>query len=172
MTKKLFRWMLAAGCVVGLAGIGQTQDSEMSAKSSAISIDGTYVLKERVMADSTVLTGPDVGGMMTFNNGHRSLNVFWKNPDGSISSRSLVTEYTLSSDGYTEKSLFLVDQNLMGEKLKTLMSEESGTGAVTVNGTEIMITMPLFGEPLMTVAPDGLTANMAGQWIDYWEKVK
>jgi hypothetical protein len=172
MKKKFFGLILVAVLAVGFAAIGLTQNSDKSVEGSAISIDGTYILKKRVMSDSTVLTSPDVGGMMTFNNGHRQLNVFWKNRDGSISSRSLVTEFKLTDDGYSEKSLFLVDQNLMGEKLKTLMAEESGTGKVAVNGNEIMITMPLFGEPFMTVTPDGLTANMAGQWIDYWKKLK
>jgi len=172
MKKGLFGLVLVAVFAIGLAGIGLTQGSDKSAKGSAMSIEGTYVLQKRVMADSTVITGADVGGMMTFTKSHRHLNVFWKNPDGSISSRSLVSEYKLTGNGYDETSLFLVDQNLMGEKLKTSMTKESGTGEVTVKGKEIRINMPLFGEPIITVTPDGLTANMVGQWIDYWEKVK
>ena len=172
MRSKLFGLALVAVLVIGLAGAGLAQGSDKAAKGSAMSIEGTYVLNKRVMADSSVITGPDVGGMMTYTKDLRQLNVFWKNPDGSISSRSLVTKYKLTGNGYDETSLFLLDQNLMGEELKTLMTSESGTGEVTVKGKETEVKMPLFGEPTLTFTPDGLTANMAGQWIDYWEKVK
>jgi len=172
MRKGLIGLALVAVIAIGLAGIGLGQGSDKSAKGSAMSIEGTYVLKQRVMADSSVLTGPDVGGMMTYTKDLRQLNVFWKNPDGSIASRSMVTEYKLTGNGYDETSLFLLDQNIMGEGLKTSMTQESGSGEVTVNGKEVSVKMPLFGEPTITFTPDGLTADMHGQWVDHWEKVK
>ena len=172
MRKVILGSILVAGLACGLTGIGLTQGADKADKGSAMSIEGTYVLKERVMSDGSVRTGPDVGGMMTYTKSQRQLNVFWKNPDGSISSRSLVTEYKLTGNEYVETSHFLVDQNLMGEDLKTTMAQETGTGNVTVKGKQVQIDMPLFGEPVLTVTPDGLTANMEGQWVDHWDKVK
>lgn len=172
MKKALLGTLLVAAFAIGLAGIGMGQGADKGEKGSAMSIEGTYSLSKRTMADGTVLTGPDVGGLMTFTKDHRNLNVFWKNADGTISSRSLVTQYKLTGNKYEETSLFLVDQNLMGESLKTTMKSESGSGEVTVNGKEVHVVMPLFGEPTLTFTPDDVTADMAGQWSDYWEKVK
>lgn len=95
MKKGFFSLVLVVVFAIGLAGIGMTQSSDKNNKGSAMSIDGTYIQKKRVMADSTVIKSPDVGGMMTFIKGHRQLNVFWKNQDGTISSRSLGSGSTI-----------------------------------------------------------------------------
>ena len=50
------------------------------------SIDGTYELAKRVMADGTVLRAPAVSGLYTLRRGRFHLNLFFKKPDGTIAS--------------------------------------------------------------------------------------
>jgi hypothetical protein len=54
------------------------------------SIDGTYELTERVMANGTVLRPPSIVALYTMADGRFSLNLFVKNADGTIASESSV----------------------------------------------------------------------------------
>ena len=54
------------------------------------SIDGTYELTERVMANGTILRPPAVAALYTLADGRFSLNLFVKNADGTIASESSV----------------------------------------------------------------------------------
>src|SRR5512142_2905261 len=68
----------------------------------ARSIDGTYELSERVMADGTVVKPPAVSGLYTLRRGRFHLNLFFKNPDGTIASESTNGRYTFSPTKYCE----------------------------------------------------------------------
>ena len=62
------------------------------------SIDGSYELTERVMADATVRRSPEIVALYTMIDGRFSLNVFVKNGDGTIASESTMGRYTFSAD--------------------------------------------------------------------------
>ncbi len=64
------------------------------------SIDGTYELTERIMADGTVRRPPDVVALYTMAEGRFNLNLFVKNRDGTIGSESTVGRYTFGADKY------------------------------------------------------------------------
>jgi hypothetical protein len=66
------------------------------------SIDGTYELTERVMANGTVLRPPLITALYTVAGGRFSLNLFVKNSDGTVASESSVGRYTFSADKYCE----------------------------------------------------------------------
>src|SRR5947207_15633408 len=72
----------------------------LSAPSSPPSIDGTYELTERVMADGTVRRPPSIVALYTLAHGRFNLNLFVKNRDGTIASESTTGCYTFSATKY------------------------------------------------------------------------
>ena len=76
------------------------------------SIDGTYELTERVMADGTVRRPPEIVALYTIVDGQFSLNLFVKNGNGAIASESTVGRYTFSADKYCEWITYTVRNNL------------------------------------------------------------
>ena len=79
---------------------------------SPTSIDGTYELTERVMANGTVLRPPAIVSLCTMTDGRFSLNLFVKNADGTIASESSVGRYTFSADKYCEWIVYTIRNNL------------------------------------------------------------
>ena len=76
------------------------------------SIDGTYELTERVMADGTVRRPPEITAQYTMADGRFSLNLFVKNGDGTVASESTVGRYTFSADKYCEWIVYTTRNNL------------------------------------------------------------
>jgi hypothetical protein len=83
-----------------------------SAPSSPASIDGTYELTERVMADGTVLRPPSVVALYTMADGRFNLNLFVKKGDGTIATESTIGHYTFSADKYCEWIVYTIRNNL------------------------------------------------------------
>jgi hypothetical protein len=69
-------------------------------------IEGTYRLASRTLKDGTVIKPPEIVGLQTYTKQYRNFNINYKSPDGKVTSRSLVAEYTLTSEEYAEKPLF------------------------------------------------------------------
>src|ERR1700749_661846 len=80
--------------------------------SSSPSIDGTYELVERVMADEAGLRPPSVVALYTMAHGQFSLNMLVKNRDGTIASESTVGRYTFSANQYCEWITYTIRNNL------------------------------------------------------------
>src|SRR5215831_12976529 len=76
------------------------------------SIDGTYELTERVMADGTVRRPPEIVALYTMADGRFSLNLFVKNGDGTIASESTVGRYSFSADKYCEWLEYTIRKDL------------------------------------------------------------
>src|SRR5437764_11952284 len=76
------------------------------------SIDGTYELTERVMANGTVLRPPSIVALYTMADGRFSLNLFVKSADETIASESSVGRYTFSADKYCEWIVYTIRNNL------------------------------------------------------------
>ena len=83
-----------------------------SLSAGASSIDGTYELTERVMADGTVHRPPEIVALYTMADGRFNLNLFVKNGDGTIASESTVGRYTFSADKYCEWITYTIRNNL------------------------------------------------------------
>jgi hypothetical protein len=76
------------------------------------SIDGTYELKERVLADGTIVQPPSVVALYSQNHGRLNLNLFVKNQDGTIASESTIGRYTFSATKYCEWIIYTTRNNL------------------------------------------------------------
>ena len=94
----------AAGGLILLTALAQSavHSKPISAPLTPLSIDGTYELTERVMANGTVLRPPSIVALYTMADGRFNLNLFVKNGDGTIASESTVGRYTFSTDKYCE----------------------------------------------------------------------
>jgi len=90
-------------CLVGVTG---------SLFAQTASIDGTYELIERVMADGKVRRPPDIVALYTMTDGRFGLNLFVKNGDGTVASESTVGRYTYSADKYCEWITYTIRNNL------------------------------------------------------------
>src|SRR5436190_16519511 len=104
MQTTLFANRAARGLIL-LAALAQSavhSEAATPAPFSPPSIDGTYELTERVMANGTVLRPPAIAALYTLADGRFSLNLFVKNADGTIASESSVGRYTFSADKYCE----------------------------------------------------------------------
>jgi hypothetical protein len=71
--------------------------------SSAPSIEGTYQLISRKLADGTVLKPPDIMGLQTYTKRYRNFNILSKDAEGKFTSASFVSTYTLTPTEYTDK---------------------------------------------------------------------
>src|SRR5262245_51964437 len=59
----------------------------------APSIEGTYRLVSRTSKDGTVLTPPEVIGLLTYTKEYRQFNIVSKDAEGKRTSRSIVATY-------------------------------------------------------------------------------
>jgi len=102
MRPKFFAHQTLTGLILLVVFALAVASDAASPPSSSPSIDGTYELTERVMANGTVLRPPAVAALYTLANGRFSLNLFVKNADGTIASESSVGRYIFSADKYCE----------------------------------------------------------------------
>src|SRR5262249_39943750 len=105
----------AAGGLILLAALTQLavhSEAATPAPLSQPSIDGTYELTERVMANGTVLRPPSIVALYAMADGRFSLNLFVKNADGTIASESSVGRYTFSADKYCEWIVYTIRYNI------------------------------------------------------------
>lgn len=128
------------------------------------SIEGTYRLVSRTLKDGKVLKPPAVMGLQTYTKGYRQFNILSKDPEGKITSRSIIATYTLTPTEYTETPLFHVFirgqevRNLSAQPQQSVVTVEAGRitfkteqRAAVYEGTKFTATSP---------------AN-----VDLWEKV-
>src|SRR5438477_13186583 len=114
MKTTLFTIRAVGGLILLTALVQSAVHSEAAtpAPFSPPSIDGTYELTERVMANGTVLRPPSIIALYTMADGRFSLNLFVKNTDGTTASESSVGRYTFSADKYCEWIVYTIRKNL------------------------------------------------------------
>jgi hypothetical protein len=136
------------------------------------SIDGTYELTERVMADGTVRRHPAIAALYTLADGRFSLNLFVKNPDGTIASESSLGRYTFSADKYCEWIEYTTRKDLD----KPGVTNEAPTvtdhcAPVTVKDGRFNFSPP--GEGVkVSFGAEGFTAKIGGEFVDHWRKIR
>jgi hypothetical protein len=136
------------------------------------SIDGTYELTERVMANGTVLRPPSVVALYTMADGRFNLNLFVKNADGTIASESSVGRYTFTVDKYCEWIIYTIRNNLD----KPGVTNEAP--AVTDHCTPVTSKDGRFnfsppGEGVeVSFGAEGFTAKIGGEFVDHWRKIR
>jgi len=136
------------------------------------SIDGTYELMERVMANGTVLRPPSIVALYTMADGRFSLNLFVKNADGTIASESSVGRYTFSADKYCEWIVYTIRNNL--DKPGATNEAPAVTdhcAPVSLKDGRFSFSPP--GEGVeVSFGAEGFTAKIGGEFVDHWRKIR
>jgi hypothetical protein len=152
--------------LVALVGWTRTGSEAVSPPS----IEGTYRLVSRDLANGTTQRPPDILGLMTYTSEYRNLNVYWTESEGKRLSFSTMGTYVLTEREYSEKGMYrLVFDGTSGE---LDLSGPSGSTPVMIEGDRIAFQFPLYGEPSAVFTRDGFTATQKGVFVDHWEKVK
>lgn len=134
------------------------------------SIEGTYVLESRELADGTVLTPPNAVGLYTLIDGHVNFNVASKHEDGKIHSRSMVGTYKITGSTYAVDVHYTAEND--GSGIKYNFSKRTGSEEMTMSDGKIKLLFPLSKTFYGTFGPDSLTVMRGGQFVDNWVKVK
>ena len=136
------------------------------------SIDGTYELTERVMADGTVRRPPEIVALYTMTDGCFSLNLFVKNADGTVASESTVGRYTFSADKYCEWITYTIRNNL--DKPGVTNEAPAVTdhcASVTSKDGRFNFSPP--GEGVeVSFGAEGFTAKIGDEFVDHWRRLR
>lgn len=162
---------VVAGGLVGLAIAGSAW-TRAGAAPPPPSIDGTYELVRHVMPNGAVVRPPLWTAIYTLHRGRFSLNLFFKNPDGSLASESTIGRYSFSSKRYCEWISYTTRNNLDGPGVTNAAPAPADHCApVATKGGRFQFSPPGEGV-VMTVGTGGFTAKIDGGGVDYWAKVR
>lgn len=158
--------------LVALAQSSVRSEPAPSASSHPTSIDGTYELTERVMADGTILRPPAVVALYTLVRGRFNLNLFFKNSDGTIASESTVGRYTYSNSKYCEWIVYTIRNNIdkPGVTNEPPVLTDHCTPVVSKNGRAVF--SPPGESVTMSVGSKGFDARIEGEFVDHWKKIQ
>jgi hypothetical protein len=158
--------------LVALAQSAVHSEPAVSASSSPPSIDGTYELTERVMANGAVLRPPAIVALYTMADGRFSLNLFVKNADGTIASESTVGRYTFSADKYCEWIVYTIRNNL--DKPGVTNEAPAVTDhCAPVSSKDGRFSFSPPGEGVeVSFGAEGFTAKIGGEFVDHWRKIR
>ena len=124
------------------------------------------------MADGAVLHPPSVEALYTLTRGRLSLNLFVKNADGTIASESSVGRYTFTPDTYCEWIEYTIRKDLDKAGVTNEVPAVSDhCTAVTLKDARYQFAPP--GEGVkVSFGRDGFTAEIAGEFVDHWKKIR
>ncbi len=143
-----------------------------AAAKSPHSIEGTYRLVSRDLADGTQQVPPQIHGLLTYTEEYRNFNIYWADDAGKRMSISSIATYSLTDDAYTETSIYyMVNDEIGGAGLSYDLSGQSGSSPITAEDGGIAFSLPLFDEPNVVYEDDGFTASREGVFVDHWEEV-
>jgi hypothetical protein len=173
MQTTAFANRMATGLIL-LTALGQAAVHSEAATPVPVppSIDGTYELSERVMANGTVVRPPTIVALYTVTDGRFSLNLFVKNADGSIASESSFGRYTFSADKYCEWIVYTIRNNLdkPGVTNEAPMVADHCTPVSSKDG-RFSFSPP--GEGVeVSFGAEGFTAKIGGEFVDHWRKIR
>jgi len=146
--------------------------SASAARSASPSIDGSYELTKRVMADGTILQPPSVVALYSLAHGKFNLNLFVKNRDGTIASESTIGRYTFSTSKYCEWIVYTTRNNLDKPGVTNEAPDLTDHCApVTSKNGRFNFSPP--GEGVAaSFASDGFTATIGNEFVDHWQKIQ
>jgi len=142
--------------------------------SHAQSIDGTYVLESRVMADGTVIKPPQITGLYNLEAGYINFNLANKDASGKVQSVSYIGKYRFTPKEYYQEIFFVsINDEIGGGGIKYDFGKKSGTSAVKITGEKIEFPFPPNNNILAEFEGDTFKASTAnGAYTDNWKKVK
>src|SRR6266496_5166833 len=169
----LFTIRAASGLILltALAQSAVHSEAATPAPFSPPSIDGTYELTERIMANGTVLRPPSIVALYTMADGRFSLNLFVKNADGTISSESSVGRYTFSADKYCEWIVYTIRNNL--DKPGVTNEAPAVTDhCAPVSSKDGRLNLSPPGEGVeVSFGAEGFTAKIGGESVSLTDKL-
>ena len=177
--KPMNKTVAVASCVacgmtllIALALSAVHSKAAMPASSTSPSIDGTFELTERTMANGTVLRPPSIAALYTNAHGRFSLNLFVKKDDGTVASESTVGRYTFSADRYCEWILYTLRKDLDTAGVSneappvtahcTPVSSKDGRANFSPPGEGVDVS---YGR-------EGFTAKIGAEFVDHWMRIR
>jgi hypothetical protein len=142
-----------------------------AASSKASSIDGTYELTERVMANGAVLRPPSIVALYTNADGRFNLNLFVTRTDGAVASESTVGRYTFSAKECCEWIVYTIRKDLdkPGVTNEAPRVSDHCTPVASKNG-RFAFSPP--GEGVeVSYGPEGFTARIGTEFVDHWTRI-
>jgi hypothetical protein len=136
------------------------------------SIDRTYELTERVMANGTVLRPPSIVALYTMADGRFSLNLFVKNADGTIASESSVGRYTFSANNYCEWIVYTIRNNLDKPGVTNEAPAVTDHCAPVTSKNDRFNFSPAGEGVEVSFGAEGFTAKIGGEFVDHWRKIR
>lgn len=137
------------------------------------SIDGTYVLESRELADGTVIKPPQINGLYNLEAGYINFNLANRDEYGKVQSVSYVGKYRFSSKEYYQEILFVsINDEIGGKGIKYDFETKSGTSTVKITGDKIEFPFPPNNAILAEFEGESFKARTAnGAYTDNWKKV-
>jgi hypothetical protein len=139
------------------------------------SIDGTYELTGRVLANGTVLRPPSVVGLYTLAVGRFDRNLFFKSADGTIASQSSVGRFRFSADKYCEWITYTIRKDLDKPGVTNEAPVAPGVTdhcvPVTSKDGRFDFSLPDDGVEVI-FGRQGFTAKISGEFVDHWTKIR
>lgn len=142
------------------------------AQRNPVDLEGTFRLVSRDLPDGSTMSPPDLQGLLTYDDGYRNFNIYWTDADGNPTSISIISEYELTDDTYSETNVYTMVNDPARGGLSYDLASTSGSAPVTRGEGTLSIKLPLRDEPDVVVTADGLTATREGQFVDHWERVR
>jgi hypothetical protein len=134
------------------------------------SIEGTYVLQSRELADGTILTPPSVAGLYVLRDGYMSLNRAAKDSKGNITSRSAIGTYKIKGSTYSMELIYNAGND--GTGISYDFDKKSGSSEMVITDGNVEMNIPLTDNLYGSFGPDSFTSMSRGKYIDKWVKVK
>ena len=135
------------------------------------SIEGTYKLMSRKLADGTTQKPPMVVGIQTFTKDIRNFNVLWTDKNGKHFSFSIYSTYKLTDKDYTETILLGIMNDEINGKGISYLPEQTKTVPIKLEGEKLGFKFPF--DPVSVTFENGkMIATSESMFTDYWEKIK
>ena len=143
------------------------------ASAQAPSIEGTYTFISRKLPDGTMLSPPDLMGLLTYTKSHINANLVRKDATGKFFSISYVSTYKLTATEYSETLLFSIQNDQIGGKdIVYDLSGKTQSAPVTVEGGRIQFKRPFGGRSLVFEGNKVTATAENNANVDVWEKVQ
>ncbi len=141
-------------------------------KNSSVTIEGNYELTRRVLNDGTVLRPPAIKALYVLYRGRINFNLFLKKEDGTVSSESTIGHYTFANNQYCEWIDYTIRNNLDSAGV-TYNGPIVAAHCATVSWSKNGFNYSPPGEHVdVSFRSGGFTAKIAGEFVDYWKKIK
>ena len=163
---------LGLAAALGLAVLASGAWAAPRRAAGTTEIDGTYELVRRVMADGTVIAPPEMVALYDLHAGRLNFNLFLRARDGKLSSESTIARYTLDARQYCEWMIFTTRDNLDGPGFTHEVPPVKDHCSPVTRRAGRLDYAPAGESVTVSFGPEGYRATIAGQFVDYWRRVR